>query len=377
MEQIVPRFVTPPIRDKLRRTIMTMTNGVPRTTEAFVGKVLADTTGLTTTVLAWIGDELGLWKDLHGKGAATSVELATRTNLSERPVREWASAMAAAGYLDYEPETKVFRLPPEHAPVLAQEAGPVFFGGVHQEFVGLTRPLDRIVESFRTGRGVPQSAFPESAFTGMDRFTAAWFENLLLPVWIPVIDGLEGRLSKGIAVADVGCGRGRALVKLAQAFPKSRFVGYDVYGPNIEKARANARAAGVDDRVKFVERDATEGLPERFDLITTFDVVHDAVDPAGLVRAVRRALADDGVYLCLDINCSAKLEENANPLGALFYGSSVLYCMNVSLAHAGAGLGTCGLHAHKLEELGKAAGFDRVRKVPLDNPFNNLYELRA
>jgi SAM-dependent methyltransferase len=351
--------------------IMTMT------TEAFVGKVLADTTGLTTTVLAWIGDELGLWKDLHARGAATSAELAARTKLAERPVREWASAMAAAGYLHYEPETRAFQLPPEHAPVLAHEAGPVFFGGVHQEFVGLTRPLDRIVESFRTGRGVPQSAFPDSAFTGMDRFTAGWFENLLLQTWIPAIDGLEAQLSKGIAVADVGCGRGRALIKLAQAFPKSRFVGYDVYGPNVEKARANARSAGLDERVKFAELDATEGLPERFDLITTFDVVHDAVDPAGLVRAVRRALTDDGTYLCLDINCSAKLEENAGPLGALFYGCSVLYCMSVSLAHAGAALGTCGLHAHKLGEFAKAAGFGRVRKVPLDNPFNNLYELRS
>src|SRR5581483_2948017 len=151
MERIVPWFVTPPgSRPAKERMTMTTTTDTLRTTEAFVGKVLADTTGLTTTVLAWIGDELGLWKDLHAKGAATSAELAARTRLAERPVREWASAMAAAGYLDYEPATKTFRLPPEHAPVLAQEAGPVFFGGVHQEFVGLTRPLDRIVDSFRT-----------------------------------------------------------------------------------------------------------------------------------------------------------------------------------------------------------------------------------
>jgi SAM-dependent methyltransferase len=353
------------------------TNQTPRTTEAFVGKVLGDTTGLTTTVLAWMGDELGLWKDLHAHGAATSAALAQRTGLAERPVREWASAMTAAGYLDFDPATKAFALPPEHAPVLAEEAGPMFFGGVHQEFVGLTRPLDRILESFRTGRGVPQSAFPDQAFAGMDRFTAGWFENLLLPVWIPAIEGLEARLRDGLAVADVGCGRGRALVKLAQAFPRSRFTGYDVYGPNIEKARALAKAAGVDDRVRFVERDAADGLGESFDLVTTFDVVHDAVDPAGLVRAIRQSLKDGGVYLCLDINCSPDLSDNRGPLGALFYGCSVLYCMSVSLAHSGAALGTCGLHPHKLEEIGAAAGFRRVRKVPLENAFNNLYELRA
>jgi 2-polyprenyl-3-methyl-5-hydroxy-6-metoxy-1,4-benzoquinol methylase len=336
--------------------------------------VLSDTTGLTTTVLAWMGDELGLWKDLHGRGPATSAALAERMGLAERPVREWASAMTAAGYLDYDPATRAFALPPERAPVLAQEAGPVFFGGVHQEFVGLTRPLDRILESFRTGRGVPQSAFPDQAFSGMDRFTAGWFENLLLPLWVPAIEGLEARLKEGIAVADVGCGRG--LVKLAHAFPKSRFTGYDVYGPNLEKARASAEAAGVGDRVRFVERDAADGLPESYDLVTTFDVVHDAIDPAGLVRAIRQSLKPDGVYLCLDINCSPDLQENCGPIATLFYGCSVLYCMNVSLAHSGAALGTCGLHAHKLGEIGAAAGFRHVRKVPLENAFNNLYELR-
>jgi SAM-dependent methyltransferase len=347
------------------------------TTEAFVGKVMGDTVGLTTTVLAFIGDKLGIWKELNTHGPGTSEEIARRTGLAERPVREWLSAMSAAGYLAYDAGARRFALPPEHAPVLAQEAGPVFFGGVHQEFVGLIRPLDRIIDSFRSGRGVPQDAYPSDAFDGMDRFTAGWFENLLLPVWIPAIEGLEPRLREGIDVADVGCGRGRALIKLAQAFPRSRFVGYDVYRPNVEAARENARRAGVADRVSFAEVDASKGLPARADLVTTFDVVHDAVDPVGLLRSIRRALAPDGVYLCLDINCSPKLQENAGPLGALFYGCSVLYCMSVSLAHDGAGLGTCGLHHPKLEEIATAAEFGRVRKLPLENPFNNLYELRA
>ncbi len=345
--------------------------------DAFVGKVLGDTVGLTTTALAFIGDELGLWKDLHSRGAATSEELARRTRLAERPLREWLSAMASAGYLHYEPTTRRFELPAEHAPVLAKESGPVFFGGVHQEFVSLLRPIDRILDSFRSGKGVPQSAYPDGVFDGMDRFTAGWFENLLLPVWIPAVEGLQGRLEQGIDVADVGCGRGRALIKLAQAFPRSRFVGYDVYGPNVARARANAEKAGVTDRVRFVELDAAEGLPAPADFVTTFDVVHDAVDPSSLLRAIRRALKPGGTYLCLDINCSHQLEQNAGPLGALFFGCSVLYCMSVSLAHDGAALGTCGLHHPKLEELAGSAGFGGVRKLPLDNPFNNLYELRA
>jgi 2-polyprenyl-3-methyl-5-hydroxy-6-metoxy-1,4-benzoquinol methylase len=351
------------------------TTSNPRTTEAFVNKVLGDTVGLTNTVLAFIGDDLGLWKDLAAQGPATSADLARRTGLAERPVREWLHAMTAAGYLVRCPDSHTFALPPEHTPVLAQEAGPMFFGGVHQEFIGLIRPLDRIVESFRSGRGVAQSAYPELAYDGMDRFTAGWFENLLLPVWIPAV-GLAPRLEAGIEVADVGCGRGRALIKMAHAFPRSRFVGYDVYAPNVTKARRLAEAAGVADRVRFVDLDAAEGLPASYDLVTTFDVVHDSADPSALLRAIRRALRPDGTYLCLDINCSPNLDENAGPLGALFYGSSVLYCMSTSLAHGGAGLGTCGLHEPKLRELGEAAGFGRIRRVPLENPFNNLYELR-
>jgi SAM-dependent methyltransferase len=345
-------------------------------TEDFVGKVLGDTVGLSNTVLAWIGDELGLWKDLATGGATTSAELSTRRGLAERPVREWLHAMTAAGYLTHAPEAGTFRLPAEHAPVLAREAGPMFFGGVHQELLGLVRPIDRIVESFRTGRGVPQSAYPEMAYDGMDRFTAGWFENLLLPVWIPAV-GLGERLEQGIHVADVGCGRGRAIVKMATAFPRSRFVGYDVYSPNIAKANKLAQDAGVADRVRFVELDVVEGLSAKFDLVTTFDVIHDAVDPRGILRSIHKSLSSDGTYLCLDINCSPRLDQNVGPLGSLFYGFSVLYCMTTSLAHGGAGLGTCGLHEPKLRELGNEVGFKHIRRVPLENPFNNLYELRA
>lgn len=342
--------------------------------EAFVGKVLGDTSGLVSTLMAHIGDRLGLFEDLAARGPATSAELAARTGLSERHVREWLKAMTAAGYLERTDGGERFVLPPEHAAVLAQEGGPVFFGGVHEEFVHLAQPIDRVVETFRTGGGVPQHAYPDRAYEGMDRFTATWFENLLLPVWIPAA-GLKEKLEAGIDVADVGCGRGRALIKLAQAFPRSRFVGYEVYAPNVERARANVAEAGLADRIRIEQRDVTQGIPETFDLITTFDVVHDAVDPVGLLRAIRRSLRDGGKYLCLDINCSPSLDDHLGPVGALLLGCSVLYCMQASLAHGGAGLGTCGLHPHELERIAASAGFGAVRKLPLDNPFNNLYEL--
>ncbi len=344
--------------------------------EEFLGKVLVDTSGLTVTVLSSIGDRLGLWKDLAANGPATSVELARRTAISERYAREWLGGMTAAGYIEYEPASGRFTLPPEHAPVLAQEGGPAFFGGVHQMLHGMTSVYDHLLDAFRTGGGVPQSEYHEDMWDGLERFTAGWFNNLLVPEWIPALPDVQIALERGADVADVGCGRGRGLIKLAEAYPESRFVGFDVFEPTIAQARANAEAAGVGDRVRFEHADCSREIPGKYDVIFTFDVVHDAPDPLGLLRQIRKALKPGGTYVCLDINCSDKLEENVGPLGSFFHGASVLYCMTTSLAGDGVGLGTVGLHPPKLEELAAEAGFSSVRQAPLENPFNNLYEVK-
>ena len=344
--------------------------------ETFVGKVLGDTSAALTTTLAVIGDRLGLFKALAAHGPATSGELATRTHTHERYAREWLGGMATAGYLEYDSASHRFTLPPEHAPALAQEGGPVFFGGVYQMMTGMSGVLDQLTAAFRAGGGVPQSAYAADMWDGLERFTNGWFENLLIQQWIPAMPDVQAKLERGARVADVGCGRGRALIKLAQAFPQARYIGYDIFTPTIERATENARAAGVADRVRFAQLDVSQGIPEQYDVITTFDVVHDAVDPVGLLRTIRRSLRADGVYVCLDINCSDKLQENQGPLGAMFYGFSVLYCMTTSLAGGGMGLGTLGFHEPKVRELCAEAGFTNVRRVPLENPFNNLYEIR-
>jgi len=344
--------------------------------ETFIGKVLGDTSATMTTVLASIGDRLGLFKDLSLNGASTSSELASRTGIQERYAREWLGGMATAGYLEYEPATHRFRLPAEHAAALAQEGGPFFFGGIYQMFPAMIGVFDQVTQAFRNGSGVPQSAYPPAFWDGLERFTAGWFENLLLQQWIPSMPDVEAKLKRGARVADVGCGRGRAIIKLAQGFPASRYVGYDVFAPAVEEASERARAAGVAERVRFQQLDASSGLPEQYDVITTFDVVHDSVDPLGLLRAIHRGLRPDGSYVCLDINCSDKLEENAGPLGAMFHGVSVFYCMTTSLAGGGAGLGTLGFHEPKVQELCAAAGFSSVRRLPLENPFNSLYEIK-
>jgi SAM-dependent methyltransferase len=347
----------------------------PTRVEEFVHRAMGDASAALLTVMCSIGDRLGLFKDLATQGPATSAELAARVGINERYAREWLGAMASAGYVRFDPATRKFTLPPEHIPVLAQENGPFFFGGIYQMLSGMVGPLDQIVQCFKQGGGVPQAAYNDNMWDGLERFTASWFENLLLQQWIPSMPAVEEKLVRGCSVADVGCGRGRALIKLATAYPKSRYIGYDVFGPTVARASAYADIAGVSDRVKFKQWDVAKGLPERYDIITTFDVVHDAVDPLGLIRSIRQALNPGGRYVCLDINCSDKLEENAGPLGAMFQSVSILYCMTTSLAHNGAGLGTVGLPESRLKEFAKQAGFADVRRVPLENPFNNLYEL--
>jgi SAM-dependent methyltransferase len=258
---------------------------------------------------------------------------------------------------------------------LAEEGGPFFFGGPYQMMLAMSRIHDQLTDAFRHGGGVPQAAYDEGFWEGMERFTAGWFNNLLVQTWLPAMADVQARLVRGAELADVGCGRGRALVRLAEAFPASRFVGYDVFAPSIEIARVRAAEAGVENRVHFEVVDAAQGLPRQFDLITTFDVVHDAGDPIGLMRAIREGLRRDGIYVCLDSNCSATLEENNGPLGSLFHGISVFYCMTTSLANGGAGLGTLGLHEHRLREYAAVAGFQEVRRT-FQDPFNNIYELR-
>ena len=343
--------------------------------DAFVGKVLADTAGLAVTVMSSIGDRLGLFKILAQQGPATSEELAGRAKVNERYAREWLGAIACAGYLAYDPATRRFTLPPEHIPVLAQEGGPVFFGGVQEEIVGLAGPINQLMQAFRSGGGVPMEVYDPIAWEGLTRFTSSWFENLLVPVWLPLMPEVQAKLERGALVADVGCGHGKALIKLAQTYPQSRYVGYDNFALFIQQAMANAQAAGVADRVRFEHLEVSEGLAEQYDVFTTFDVVHVAVNPRGLLRAIRNALRPDGRYVCLEINSSDKLEENIGLLGAFFYSVSVLYCMTSSLAHHGEGLGTAGIPESKMRELSAEAGFSHVRRVPMENPFNILYEV--
>jgi 2-polyprenyl-3-methyl-5-hydroxy-6-metoxy-1,4-benzoquinol methylase len=253
----------------------------------------------------------------------------------------------------------------------------MFASGLYQSLLGAIKNMEKLLEVFKKGGGISLKEFDENEFVGTERTTASWFENLLLQEWIPVVPDVKSKLESAIA-ADVGCGRGRAIIKLAKAFPNSRFVGFDIFEPGLERARAKSVSAGVSDRLSFRQLDVSEGFPqeEKFDLITTFDVIHDMVDPRSALKSIHQALKPDGTCLWLEINSKDRLEDNYGAMGALFYGWSIMYCMTTSLAEGGEGVGTLGIPPSIVKKYCDETGFSNVRKLPLDNPFNILYEVK-
>jgi SAM-dependent methyltransferase len=343
--------------------------------EAFAEKVFLDVAGAHTVFMGAIGDRLGLFRDLAENGPATSDELAARTHLAERYVREWALGMTAAGYLERDPLTGTFSMPAHHVPVLVEEAGLAFAGNAFFDYSTIFgEGFAALLGAFRTGEGLSQDAFPE-AQESIDRFTAPWFVHSLVPRWLPLLPDVEAALRAGGTLCDVGCGQGHALVRLAEAFPEASFVGYDVFAPAVEAARRRAADAGVADRVRFEVADATQGVPGRFDVVTVFDVLHDSRDPRAILRSIHDALAPGGTFIAVDIAVPDDVAENVGPGATLVYGLSLKYCLPVSLHDGGAGLGTAGLPQALLTELATAAGFTGVRRMDIDDPLNTLYVL--
>ena len=344
-------------------------------TGEFFGKVMGDMSGAIVGMVCLLGDRLGLFKDLATKGPATSQEFALRNAIHERYAREWLSTLRCAGYVDYDSRSRSFSVPAERTPVLAQEGGPMFLGGAFQQLAGLFGPLDQLVDAFRTGGGVPQDAYPADLRDGMERMSAGWFNNMLVPQWIGALPHVRAKLAAGARAADIGCGAGRALLQLAAAFPASSFVGYDMFAPAVDRATGNAREAGVADRVRFEQRDATTGIPEIFDLITMFDSLHDVADPVAALSAVRHALSPDGVLLLMEIQSGDQFEQNAGPMATILYGTGLLYTTPVALANGGNDFGIMGFGEPVVRRLCHEAGFTMVRRLPVANPVNALYEV--
>jgi 2-polyprenyl-3-methyl-5-hydroxy-6-metoxy-1,4-benzoquinol methylase len=344
--------------------------------EAFIERVVLDVGTAMRGGLMYIGDRLGIFAALAKSGSVTTAELASATGLNERYLREWLGAMVTAEYVEHDSANDTYLLPPEHALPLADEEFPLFTGGLLQMIMPTVAIAPQVAEAFKTGGGVTQDQYLPDMYEAIERLTAPWYKHQLVQRWIPALPGVEAKLTAGGSACDVGCGSGRAAITIAKAFATAEVHGYDVHAGSIERARAGAETEGVADQVTFTVGDGGE-LPEgQFDLLSTFDVVHDSVDPVGLMRAIRKSLRADGTYLMLEMNASGDVEENRNPLGRFLYNVSTLYCMTTSLAHGGAGIGAC-MGEHKARELAYAAGFTHFRKLPIEEPFSVLYELKA
>lgn len=341
---------------------------------AFMGKVVGELGALVSASLVHIGDKLGLYKAMADGTPVTSTELANRTGTTERYIREWLVNQAAGGYLDYDPITGRYHLPPEQATALADPDSPYFVCGGFQAMLALTRAEPRIAEAFRTGDGMFWGEHDHNLFQGTERFFKPGYIANLVASWIPALDGVEAKLTAGAKVADVGCGHGASTIIMTQAYPKSRFYGYDNHAPSIERARHAARDAGVADRVEFHVAGSEDFPGEGYDLITFFDCFHDLGNPAGSAKRARETLAADGTVMIVEPMAGNVIEENLNPVGRVYSGASVLCCTPNALAYGGHALGTIATDA-ALEEMVSAGGLTRFRRVN-ETPFNRVFEAR-
>jgi 2-polyprenyl-3-methyl-5-hydroxy-6-metoxy-1,4-benzoquinol methylase len=354
----------------------------PDLIKQFAFLVFSKLEGAFTAGMIHLGDQLGLYREVAAADRPlTSAELAERTGLHERWVREWAHNQAAARILvaDVHADPPTFTLTPEGAAVLASPSHPAFGMGMFHRLPQTMRTLQDMPESFRTGLGHDYDSHGPEGAVGIERSFEPWNRAFLIPVVLPALDGVVGKLKSGATVADVGCGAGGAVLLMAEAFPNSRFHGYDI--SRYALGRAEQRRAEANVMNAHFHDPRQEPLPSNHsvDLVTTFDCIHDMTDPQGTMHAIRQAIAPDGSWLLVDIKARDTLAENLekNPMAALMYGVSVLACMSSALSEpGGAGLGTLGLPASKAEEMARAAGFTRFRKLDVDHAVNAFYEIR-
>jgi 2-polyprenyl-3-methyl-5-hydroxy-6-metoxy-1,4-benzoquinol methylase len=345
--------------------------------EAFAGDLLDTLNRATLSLMISIGHRTGLYDAMNRMDWSTSTQIAEAAKLDERYVREWLGAMVTGKIVEYDPASKTYNLPEEHAAFLTRAAAPNNLAVNMQWTSVLGHVEDRIVERFRQGGGIGYECFHR-----FHEVMAAESEQTVVaalqPIILPMVPGLTDRLTAGIDVIDVGCGSGKAVCKLAQLYPASRFLGVDLCEEAVQAGRDLADELGLTN-VRFEQRSAVDlGEADRFDLVTGFDVVHDQKEPDTVLREIRKILKPDGVFLMQDIRSSSHLENNIdNPIGSMLYTISTMHCMTVSLAQGGAGLGTCWGEELALQMLDEA-GFKSVRvEKPEHDIQNNFYICQA
>jgi SAM-dependent methyltransferase len=356
----------------LREVIMDVN---PDKLNTFIGKMLGDVGAAMNASLMLIGDKLGLYKTLSKKGPLSSAELAQATKTSERYVREWLAAQAASGYVDYDAASGKFSMTPEQDMILANEDSPVFMGAVSDVISATFLDEPKVSEAFKTGKGVGWNKRSECLFCGTARFFRTGYKHHLVQEWLPALDGVVEKLKRGARVADVGCGHGVSTRLMAEAFPNSRFFGFDYHPGSIEAANRAAQDAGLGDRVRFDVHSAKTYPAGDYDLVCFFDCLHDMGDPVGAMKHVRETMAADGTCMLVEPFANDRLEDNLNPVGRIFYAASTVICTPASLdQEVGLALGAQAGEA-RLRDVANKGGFNRFRRAA-ETPFNLILEAR-
>jgi SAM-dependent methyltransferase len=343
--------------------------------EAFVNRAVGDLASAYGGVMVSLGHKLGLYKAMAGAGPLSPQELASRARCTERYVREWLNAQAAAGYVDYHAISGTYELTPEHALVLADEESPVFIPPAWNVPASMWFDEEKALDAFRTGAGVAWGEHDARMSCGTAAFYRNGYRANLVPQWLPALDGVVERLEAGIEVADVGCGYGHSTVLMAQAFPKSRFHGFDAHAASIDAARRNAAEAGVSARVSFERSNAVDYPDRQYGLICFFDCLHDLGDPEAAARRAAEALAPGGTVMLVEPFAHDRTEQNLNVVGRLYYSASTTICCAHAISEGGRLVLGAQAGEARLAEVFRKAGFTHFRRAA-ETPFNLILEAR-
>jgi SAM-dependent methyltransferase len=343
--------------------------------ESFVMRALNDLAGSYGGMMVNVGHKLGLYKALAGAGPTSARELSARTGCAERYVQEWLNAQAAGGYLDYHASSGKYELSAEHALVLANEDSPVFIPNAWNAPAALWHGQDRTLEAFRTGTGVPWGEHDGRLHCGSAAFYRNGYRASLVAQWLPALDGVVAQLEAGIAVADVGCGHGHSTVLMAQAFPNSRFAGFDVHDASIAEARGIASEAGLAGRVRFDVARATDYGGEKYGLICFFDCLHDLGDPVAAARHAAEQLAPGGTVMLVEPFANDRVEDNLSMVSRLYYAASTMVCCAHAISEGGKLVLGAQAGEARLAEVFRKAGFSHFRRAA-ETPFNLIFEAR-
>ena len=343
--------------------------------ETLVGRLVGDLSSGYAGVMVSIGDKLGLYRAMAGRGPLSSQEVARRSGCAERYVREWLNSQVAGGYVDYHPASATYELTPEQAMALVDDTSPVFIPHAWQVVASMWADEPKTLDAIKTGKGVSWGEHNERLFCGVAAFYRNAYNASLVQEWLPALSGVTAKLEKGARVADVGCGHGHSTVLMAKAFPESRFWGFDAHEDSIEVAQRVAQEAGVAERVTFEAAKADDYAPRDYDLICFFDCLHDMGRPVDAARHARTAMAEDGTVMLIEPFAGDRVEDNINPVGRLYYAASTTMCC----AHAISENGTHVLGAQagpgRLEGVLKSAGLGTVRRAA-QTPFNLIIAAR-